>query len=110
MNNALHIKGNETSAFENFVINMDKEMQYEAEGRRLSKFPHWKKYFYKAYRKKNYPLASAIYFNKHPYRKDIMDVHKGYKLERQTDRDMLIAIITLTLIVVSTVVGFMHLF
>src|SRR5690242_3792205 len=109
MNNAVHSKGNDTSALGNFVINLNLEMEYEAEGRRLAKFPDWKRHFYKAYRKKNFALASAIYFNKHPYRKDIMDVHKGYKLERQTDREMIIAVITLALIVVSTVVGFMHL-
>lgn len=109
MNNVLQTNGNETAALQNFIVSFSEDANFEIEGRKLARHPKWKSHFYKAYRRKNYGLAASIYFNKHPYRIDIMDVHQGYKLERRTDRELIVAVIALTLISISIITGMVHL-
>src|SRR5690348_2605455 len=110
MNNILPKDENATSALHDFFVTIKHERTFEDEGIKLSKQRNWKKQFYKAYRRKNHALASSIYFSKHPYRADMMDVHQGYKLEKRTDKELLIAVITLILIVLSTIIGIVHIY
>jgi hypothetical protein len=99
---------NETTAnsslnVEAHVLNVQDEADNKVKGRRLARTAQWKKYFFKAYREKNYSLASYIYFTKHPYRADTMNVHECYKLERKTDREIFIAILTLAAVVAGVI-------
>lgn len=109
MNNALQTPVNEKAAIQNFIVSFNEEMHFEVEGRKLARHPKWKAHFYRAYRKKNYDLAASIYFSKHPYRTDIMSVHQGYSLERRTDRELVVAVVALSLIIVSIITGVAHL-
>lgn len=71
---------------------------YEQLGKQLSKTPNWKKCFYNAYKAKDYSLAAYIYFSKHYYRTDLMDVHQAYKYEKKLDVQILLLSLAFTVV------------
>lgn len=103
------INGTETRAFpKKQVSDLPATIyDYEQLGKQLSKTPNWKKCFYNAYKLKDYSLAGYIYFSKHYYRSDIMDVHQAYKYEKKLD--VQISLLATVFVVIVTAILYLFL-
>ncbi len=54
----------------------------------------WKNSFYKAYKKKDYATAEAIYLSREKYQSGITDVHVAFKLLKQSDYTQAVAVLS----------------